>query len=256
MSFKKTSTNVLIKVLCEMIIQVLYSVIWFWTLRTIINTLSKQIREPLQRVLIHRINYGQINDCKEENWSPVSNRSVNFSGLIDLFLGNLRLFHSDIDFIRSLFRLFQNFNKLIIFKNVCNLSILGQSNKDLVFNFSQNLGRLGVLLDNVILLLLKIWHFLRHELIEHLLFKTERSNGEVENGNLHWSLGWIVRVGNGCCHEEFEGVVPRNTLISKLKRACLINLLQKNRLKSGIKLLTYVFDKNPSTELNTKLKIS
>jgi hypothetical protein len=65
-----------------------------------------------------------------------------------------------------------------------------------------------------------------------------------------------VRVGNGCCHEEFEGVVPRNTLISKLKRACLINLLQKNRLKSGIKLLTYVFDKNPSTELNTKLKIS
>jgi hypothetical protein len=67
MSFEKTSTNVLIKVLCEMIIQILYSVIWFWTLRTIINTLSKQIREPLQRVLIHRINYSQINDCKEEN---------------------------------------------------------------------------------------------------------------------------------------------------------------------------------------------
>lgn len=164
-----------------MIIEELDSLLWFVALWTVVYTLSEQIRKPLQRVLIHWIDDGQVNDGEEEDGSTIGHWSVDFSSLIDFLLSHLGLLHSDVDFVGGLLTLLKHLDQLVVLKNVCNLGILCQSNKDLILNFSEDLSRLGILLDDVVLLLLELWHLLRHKLIEHLLFKTEGCDSEVEN---------------------------------------------------------------------------
>jgi len=73
------------------------------------------------------------------------------------------------------------------------------------------------LLDDHILLLLKIRHFLRNKLIQHLLLKTERSDGEVQNRNLDSCLRRVVRIRDSSGHEELERVVPGDALITKFE---------------------------------------
>jgi hypothetical protein len=86
-SLKETSANVFIKVQSEVIVKMFDSLLSMWSLRTVINALTEQVCEPLQRVLIHGIYNSEVNDCEEEDRCAVSDRSVNFSSLIDLLLG-------------------------------------------------------------------------------------------------------------------------------------------------------------------------
>ena len=63
-----------------------------------------------------------------------------------------------------------------------------------LFDVSQSLGCLGILLHNQILLPLKLRHLLDDEEIEHLLLQPERSDGEVEEGYFHlgfWCVMWV-----------------------------------------------------------------
>jgi hypothetical protein len=66
---------------------------------------------------------------------------------------------------------------------------------------------------------------LRDELVEHLLLKTERSNGKVENSDLHGSLGRVVRVRDSSGHEELERIVPWDAFVTEFQGPSLINLL-------------------------------
>jgi hypothetical protein len=64
---EQTSANVIIEVESEMVIQVLDSLLGMWCLRTVVNTLAEQVREPLQRVLIHRIDDGEVDNSEEQD---------------------------------------------------------------------------------------------------------------------------------------------------------------------------------------------
>lgn len=84
-----------------------------------------------------------------------------------------------------------------------------------VFNIASCLGSLGVLLNDLILLLLKIRHLLRNKLVEHLFFQTKRCDGEVENADFNLSFGSVVRIRDSCSHEELEVRIPWDTLIAE-----------------------------------------
>lgn len=141
-------------------------------------------------------------------------------------------------------------DKLVIFQDVGNLLIFCQTDKYIIFDLLQCLCSLSILLDDLLFLLLKFWHFLTDELVEHLFLETERCDGEVENGYLHRSLGRVVGVWKRCCHQELELGIVWNCLITKTERSTLVHLLEKNWLKCWVQLFANIFDKTPLTELN------
>jgi len=75
---------------------------------------------------------------------------------------------------------------------------------------------------------------LTNEFIQHLLLETEWSNGEVKDTNLYRSLWGVVRVWNGCSHEESEVFVVLYLLLSNSQVSTLVDLLKQNWFKSWI----------------------
>jgi hypothetical protein len=107
-----------------------------------------------------------------------------------------------------------------------------------------------------VLLLLEVGHLLHNELVEHLLFKSLRGNGEVKDGDLDLSLWRVRRVGKGRGHEESEVMVVGDQFVTETERIGLINLLQKHWLPSRFQLLTDILDKDPLTKLDTDFQVS
>jgi hypothetical protein len=51
-------------------------------------------------------------------------------------------------------------------------------------------------------------------------------------------------------------MVVRNQLITKSERACLVNLLSQDGIKSRVKVFCHILNKSPATELNTNFEVS
>lgn len=135
--------------------------------------------------------------------------------LLFCFLGNLQ---SSGDLITSDLSLSQNINQLIILENGNNFCVFGESLQNTVLNITSGLGGLCILDNDLFLLLLEVGHLNRDELVKHLLFKTKRRNGKVEDANFDLGFRSVVWVGNRGRHEELEIVVPWNRLITESKR--------------------------------------
>jgi hypothetical protein len=97
--------------------------------------------------------------------------------------------------------------------------VLGKSLQNTVLNITSSPGSLSILDNDLLLLLLEVGHLCRNELIKHLLLKTERRNGEIEDADLHLSLRSVVRVGDSGGHEELEFVVPGDRFVTKSELA-------------------------------------
>ena len=178
-----------------MIIQTLNTHGWLLILaRRVINGATKELGEPLEGVLIHRINDSEVNDSEEENLGPVSDLPVFFSGLINLFFGYGRLLQTHADVIGGDLRVIQDHNELVGFQDCSDVIIPGETFQDLLFNLKQISCPLCILLHNYILSLLLLGHLLDDELVEHLFLKTFRRNGKVEQRDLDLSLWRVHRV--------------------------------------------------------------
>ena len=147
--------------------------------RRVVDRACEQLGEPLKRVLVHWINHCEVHDSEKENLSSERDFSVPLSGFINLFLSDSRLLKSGINLISSDFRVIQNNDEVITFKNGSDLFVLGKSLQDLLFDVSQGLGGLGVLRYDQVLSLLLVRHLLNDKLVEHLLLQTSWSDGEV-----------------------------------------------------------------------------
>lgn len=218
----------------KVIVQNLNSLSWFCALLRGINRHYKQFGEPLQGVLIHGVDSSKIDNSKEQNRSSISNWSESFSNNIDFSLSDLRLLHSDVNFIRSLFRFIKNDNQLIIKQDIGNVVELGKSGQDLVLQFKHSLCSLSVLSNDLFFLSLEVWHFLSNKLVKHLLFKTEWSNSEVEDRYLDRGFWRVMWVWNGGGHEESEVFVILYLLLSDSQVTTLVYLLKQDWLKCWI----------------------
>lgn len=167
MFLEKRTAYVVVKLQSEEVVQQFDSLqsITRLRFRRGVDGRSKQSRKPLQRVLIHWIDFGKVNDCEEEDRSAICNWSIKFSCLVDLNFSNLGLFLSHLDVFRSGRSIVKNVNEFVIFKNISNILILGQTNENVVLNLFKCFGCLRILLHNGFLLLLKFGHFLTNKLV-------------------------------------------------------------------------------------------
>lgn len=236
-----------------MVVQILNTLLnlAFFRFGRVVDTRTEEAREPLQGVLVHVIDCGQVDDCEEEKRGSERHRPVSFTSLIDHFLSDGRLSHADFDIIGDGLGLVEDDDQVISLEDVCDRFVLRQTFQDLVFTIKQVFCRFGVLLHNVIFLLLELRHLESDEKVKHLLLEAERCNGEVENGHLDLSLWLVVRVRKGSCHEESEVLVILDRLVTEFQVTTLVNLLLKDRLKRRIQGFTDVLDQEPSTELDT-----
>ena len=178
-----------------MIIQTLNTHGWLLTpARRVVDGATKESGEPLKGVLIHRINYSEVDDSEEENLGSVGDFPVFFSGLVNLFLGYGRLLQTPADVIVRDLGVIQDHNELVSFQDCGDVIILGETFQDLLFNLKQISCPLCILLHNYILSLLLLGHLLDDELVEHLFLKTFRRNGKVEQRDLDLSLWRVHRV--------------------------------------------------------------
>jgi len=150
--------------------------------------------------LVHGINSREIDDCEEEYTGSVCHRSEQLSSLIDLDLGDLRLLLLKLNVFGGCSGIVKDMDELIVLEDISDVFILGQTRENIIFNPLEFLGRFCVLLNNAVFLLLEFRHLLSDELIKHLLLKTERRDGKVENCNLHRGLWRVVRIGQGSRH--------------------------------------------------------
>jgi hypothetical protein len=134
--------------------------------------------------------------------------------------------------------------------------MLGQTFKNTVLNVTSSLGSLSILRHNDVLLLGQIGHFLRNELTEHLLFKTEGRNSEIKQSDLDLSLRSEMRVRNGRCHKESEIVIPSDRTFTKTQVATLVNLFEQDGLKGRIQIFRDILNQEPATESDTQFNLS
>ena len=238
-----------------MIIQALDTHRWLLIFaRRVIDGATKEPGEPLEGVLIHRINDGKVNDSEEENLGSVGDFPVFFSGLVNLFLGYGRLFQTRADVIGGDLGVIQDYNELVSFQDCSDVIIPGETFQDLLFNLKQISCSLCILLHNYILSLLLLRHLLDDKLVKHLFLKTFRRNGKVEQRDLNLSLGRVVGVWQCCSHEEPELFVPGDLFVANADSTRLVDLFLEYRLERGVKVLAHVFNEDPITLLDGLLQ--
>jgi hypothetical protein len=111
MAFKKTTSNPSEDSHADNLYKSLNAVVIVFKLFTFVNSLEEEYREGLKGVLVHVVDYTELDNQEVEHSAFSSNSSVDFTTLIDVslsYLGNSLLF---LDSGRSLFCDFKAFNK-------------------------------------------------------------------------------------------------------------------------------------------------
>lgn len=90
--------------------------------RTIFYAHHKEPHEPLQRILIHRIDQGKVNDTEEKQRSSVGNRPVPFSSLIDLLLSYFAFLHSFVNLLTRLLGVRKLIDERLILQKLVDVS--------------------------------------------------------------------------------------------------------------------------------------
>lgn len=97
MFFEERPAHVLVERNGEIVVQVEDSLDHVVGGHGVLHSHTEQDLEPLQRVLIHGINDGQVDYAEEEEGGAVGHRAETFSSHIDFFLSNFRFLHSDVN---------------------------------------------------------------------------------------------------------------------------------------------------------------
>lgn len=77
----------------------------------------KKLDEPLERVLVHGVHVGHARQAEEQNLSPVGNRHVVETSLVDLLRSPLNIFDFNLKQIRSI-NMFQIENFINLFYEI------------------------------------------------------------------------------------------------------------------------------------------
>jgi hypothetical protein len=214
----------------------------------------EQPDEPLERVLIHRVDQGEVDDAEEEKRSSVGHGTVPFSGLVDLLLSYLALLHSLVDLLTGLLGVGELVDEGLVLQEFIDVALCaGQSAEDRVLDAYQGLPVLGVLLHDLQLLLLHLRVLQGHNLSQHLFLQPRRGDGEVDHRHLHEDLWGVVRVGQRGRHEELEALAVVDCLLPNGDGEAgtrLHNFLEEDGLKGGIKFLPHALEEHPLAELH------
>ena len=167
----------------------------------------EQPHEPLQGVLVHRVDQRKVYYAEEQQGRPVGHRSVPLTGLVDLLLGELALLDPFVDFLTGLLGVGKFVDEGLVLEELVNVALgAGEGLEDGVLDLDEGLAVLSVLGDDLNLLLLHLRVLESHYLGQHLLLEPRGCDCEVDDGHLHEYLGRVVGVGQRCCHEKLKAL--------------------------------------------------
>lgn len=216
---------------------------------------AEDVLEEVERVLVHGVDTGHVSEHEEETTDTQTNGDVLLTDVLDTLHTLLSLSVRVVDLLLLFLGLFEGVTKLNVLKNV--FLGVGEQIEDMVVN--------GFLLDSVVsrglnildTLVVTLFLFDTNDFIEHLILKTVLSDHEVEDGDLDADFGTVMGSGDLSRNVELEVVTVIDDLVTELHlniRSLLFDLLGKQWVEHGIKLLRSVFKDDRCTELDASLE--
>lgn len=96
------------------------NILAFWRL---LNSLEEECLERLERVLVHELNYIELDEQEVQHGALSGNDTVNFSELVDFLFLNDSLGLLALNFVRGLLGLFKTFDKRDVLQNRVGIGI-------------------------------------------------------------------------------------------------------------------------------------
>lgn len=102
MGFEQRPADVFVELVGEVIIKVLEPFLQHVARSGLVYTVDKQVVEPLEGVLIHGVDGGQVQDAEEQQARSKCNWSITVSNYVDLVFSHFAVFHSLVNFLGKL----------------------------------------------------------------------------------------------------------------------------------------------------------
>eukprot|EP00162_Nutomonas_longa_P021654 comp4644_c0_seq1/m.3407 comp4644_c0_seq1/g.3407 ORF comp4644_c0_seq1/g.3407 comp4644_c0_seq1/m.3407 type:complete len:937 (-) comp4644_c0_seq1:302-3112(-) len=223
--------------------------------RNLGNPAHKQLNEPRQRVLIHRINALQISNAKVQHRTPHRKRTIVVTRTINILLRLLGLLHLGLNLITRRLGLPKRVNQHLVIKK----RALGrrQEIENLVFNRLELILALRNVVHHIIALLLKLRLLNRHHRRKKLVLEPRPSNREIDQRHLGRNLGKIVRIAQLGRQIQTEVLVELNHRITHADHrapAFAERRLEQHRIKRLVELFANILDNHRNTILDATLE--
>lgn len=114
MLFEKRSTDVLVQRISEIVVHAVESFLEDVGRRWVLQAQEEEVAEPLQGILVHRVDWRKVQNTEIEQTSPKSDRSVWLSCFVDLSFSYLRVLHPLVDFLSELLTRLELVNQSLI----------------------------------------------------------------------------------------------------------------------------------------------
>lgn len=193
-AFKERAAHVLVQTVGEIIIEVREALFVHVGRRGVFDAHHKQVRKPLQRVLVHGVDRAEVHDAEEEQTRSERDGPVGLSGLVDLRLSDFRVLDSLVDFAGELLRRRKFIDECFVFEHRLDIASLRERLEDGVFDVEKLLLVLRVLFYDFRFLEFQVGVLERDDLREHLFLEPARRDREVDDRHLHERFRGVVRV--------------------------------------------------------------
>ena len=220
------------------------------------DAVDEELFEPIEAVLVHRVDHGQVRNAKEEDRGPNGHRDVLCARLVDLLLGNLGFGNGDVDLVGGHLRDAKRVDQVRVVENVT--LRVGEQVEDLVLQLLQLRLVGGGLHDELGLLFGQVGAFRLDGRDEQLILEAALGDRKVEQRHLDRDLWRVVRVGDDGGERELEVGVERDHVLAELdhERAArvLVSLVGEHRVEEGIERLDDVLDEHRGAQPDGHLK--
>ena len=179
---EERATHVAVQVVGEVVLEVLEAPLHVLRLQAVLYRVEIEIDEPLQRVLVHRIDVGQVGEAEEECGRVLRHRLVLETRRLDL-LGRLE---ADllllVDVVGDELGVVERENGRLVLQNV---ALRRQREQYLVLDLLESALILSARDDQRLTLLLELGTLFGHHDAEQLVFEALGRDHEVEQSDLN-----------------------------------------------------------------------
>lgn len=158
-----------------------------------------------------------------------------------------------INFLGELLRVGQLINHGFILQHIIDILDFTQRLQDRIFNLQKFFLVRSIAFHDFAFLELQLGVLDGHNLSKHLLLKSGRRDGKIDNRHLHRRFRRVDRVRNRCREENLELFIVVQSLIAEGDRGsapCTLDILLEDRLQGRIEVQADILKEHPLSELN------
>ena len=252
---KERAADVLVQEVLKVRVEVLHAHLQVAARLRIGDRAAEEVDEPVERVLVHRVDGGERGDAEEEHSRAVRDGLVRRARLVDLDLGLVGNLLLGANLVGELLGAVKDLNGRGVLEDRAARRL--EHLEDLVFHLGELLLVGGALLHQPALLLFEVGPLLGHHDAEQLVFQTIGRDHEVEQRHFDLELRQVVRVAQlgGDVELEVGRVLDgRVAQPDALDAGLLEGLLDEQRLERRVELLEHVLAQYGLAELDRVLE--